>query len=79
LSSLNDTKKNNLDKKIYLQSQTKFFKVKNLQPSLLPPPSINFRGNNNMKLKKIQQNKIQKIKYPFTIPKKTLENEWRIQ
>ena len=40
MSSLNDTKKTNLDKKIYLQSQTKFSKVKNLQPSLLPPPSL---------------------------------------
>jgi hypothetical protein len=43
LSSLNDTKKTNLDKKIYLNSQTKFFKVKNLQPSLLPPPSLQFQ------------------------------------
>jgi hypothetical protein len=43
LSTLNNTKKTNLDKKIYLQSQTKFSKVKNLQPSLLPPPSLQFQ------------------------------------
>jgi hypothetical protein len=44
LSTLNDTKKTNLDKKKYLQYQTnKYSKVKNLQPSLLPPPSLKFQ------------------------------------
>jgi hypothetical protein len=44
LSTLNDTKKTNLDKKGYLQYSTnKYSKVKNLQPSLLPPPSLKFQ------------------------------------
>jgi len=47
MPSLNETKKINLDKKTYLQSQTNpYSKVQNFQSSLLPlppPPSLQFK------------------------------------